>query len=292
MAEIRPATWDDLEGVFDVRSARSRAAFGASDVQLAHIRDRWQMPSFEVGRDNWVAVEDGNVVGEAELGSTQEFVLAAADASAGNALLGRVAERARERGFGWIAVTAVPEDEPLYALVQRNGFALEREILRMWRPLDGELPEPRWTDGVSVRTYADDDGERVHRLLDEAYSGWDETYVPLSHPDWLKFMTDHDEFDPGVWFLVERDGDLVAAALHWKESRARGWVKDIVVRESERGRGIGKALLHHAFREYGRRGVESVGLKVDAGNPTGAPQLYERVGFAIDRGYGIWRKDL
>jgi mycothiol synthase len=292
MAEIRPAGWDDLVGVYDVRSARSRAAFGVSEIQLAHIRDRWEMPSFEVGRDNWVAADGGAIVGEAELGSTQEFVLAAQDAAVADELLGRVAERARECGFGWIAVTAVPEDEPLFALVQRNGFTLEREILRMWRPLDGELPEPRWADGVAVRTYADDDGERLHRLLDDAYSGWDETYVPLSHADWLKFMTDHDEFDPGVWFLVERDGDLVAAALHWKEVRNRGWVKDIVVREAERGRGLGKALLHHAFLEYARRGVERVGLKVDSSNPTGAPQLYERVGFAIDRRYAIWRKDL
>jgi ribosomal protein S18 acetylase RimI-like enzyme len=292
MAEIRPASWDDLEGVYDVRSARSRAAFGVSEVQASHIRDRWQMPSFEVGRDNWVAVDDGKIVGEAELESTQEFVHAARDPAVGDALLERVEARARERGFGWIAVTAVPEDEPLYALVRRNGYALEREILRMWRPLDGELPEPRWAEGLTVRPYTDDDGERVHALLDAAYSSWDDAYVQMSHPDWLKFMTDHDEFDPAVWFLVERDGDLVAAALHWKENQRRGWVKDIVVRESERGRGLGKALLHHAFREYARRGVERVGLKVDATNPTGAPQLYERVGFVIDRRYGIWRKDL
>jgi mycothiol synthase len=292
MAEIRPASWDDLDGVYDVRSARSRAAFGVSNVQLQHIRDRWEMPSFEVGRDAWVAVDDGRIVGEAELESTQEFVHAAKDPDVGDALLDRVERRARERAFEWIAVTAVPEDEPLYALVQRHGFALERETLRMWRALDGDLPEPRWADGVAVRTYTDDDGERVHALLDAAYSGWDETYVAMSHPDWLKFMTGHDEFDPGVWFLVERGDELVAAALHWKEKKKRGWVKDIVVRESERGRGLGKALLHHAFREYARRGVQRVGLKVDSSNPTGAPQLYERVGFAIDQRYGVWRKDL
>ena len=292
MAEIRPASWDDLDGVYDVRAARSRAAFGVSDVQLEHIRHRWQMPSFELGRDAWVAVDDGRIVGEAELESTQEFVHAAKDPDTGDALLDRVEERARERGFEWIAVTAVPDDEPLYALVQRHGFTLERETLRMWRPLDGDLPEPHWAEGVAVRTYTDDDGERVHALLDAAYSGWDDTYVAMSHPDWLKFMTGHDDFDPGVWFLVERDGDLVAAALHWKESRQRGWVKDIVVRESERGLGLCKALLHHAFHEYARRGVQRVGLKVDSSNPTGAPQLYERVGFAIDQRYGIWRKDL
>ena len=36
----------------------------------------------------------------------------------------------------------------------------------------------------------------------------------------------------------------------------------------------------------------AVGLKVDADNPTGAPQLYERVGFVIDRRYTIWSKAL
>jgi ribosomal protein S18 acetylase RimI-like enzyme len=35
-----------------------------------------------------------------------------------------------------------------------------------------------------------------------------------------------------------------------------------------------------------------VGLKVDADNPTGAPRLYERVGFVTDRRYGIWAKRL
>jgi ribosomal protein S18 acetylase RimI-like enzyme len=105
-------------------------------------------------------------------------------------------------------------------------------------------------------------------------------------------MTRHDEFDPALWFLVERDGELVACALHWKEHQRRGWVKDIVVRERERGRGIAKALLHTGLRAYAERGAERVGLKVDSTNPTGAPQLYEKVGFVTDRRYGIWTKAL
>ena len=36
----------------------------------------------------------------------------------------------------------------------------------------------------------------------------------------------------------------------------------------------------------------SVGLKVDATNPTGAVALYEQLGFATDRRYGIWSKPL
>jgi len=132
----------------------------------------------------------------------------------------------------------------------------------------------------------------VHALLDEQYAGWDQTYVGRSHEGWLTFMTKHDDFDPAMWFLVERDGELIACALHWKESQGRGWVKDIVVRESERGRGLAKALLQHVFRAYAERGADRAGLKVDSTNPTGAPQLYERLGFVTDQRLEIWQKEL
>jgi ribosomal protein S18 acetylase RimI-like enzyme len=80
--------------------------------------------------------------------------------------------------------------------------------------------------------------------------------------------------------------------LHWRPNNGDGWVKDIVVTESERGRGLGTALLRHAFREYGARGANRVGLKVDSNNPTGALRLYESVGFSVDRTYRIWAKQL
>jgi mycothiol synthase len=169
---------------------------------------------------------------------------------------------------------------------------LDREILRMWRQLDGPLPGPVWADGVAVRAYADADGERVQALLDDEYAGWDRDYVARSHEGWLSFMTKQGDFDPALWFLVERDDELVACALHWKEHQGRGWVKDIVVRKSERRHGLGKALLQHGFREYAARGADRVGLKVDATNPTGALQLYERLGFVTDQRLGIWTKRL
>jgi mycothiol synthase len=285
---VRAARDDDFDAVFELLDARSRAAFGSSEMQRAHLREAWERP----GSDRFVAVAGDRVVGYAELDEAHDVVHAARDDDVGDALLARIEERARERGFGHLDVTVVPEDEPLHALVRRSGFALGRETLRMWRMLDNDLPVPVWPDDVTVRTYTDADGERVHALLDDEYAGWDESYVARSHPGWLAFMTRHDDFDPALWFLVERDGELAACALHWKEHQRRGWVKDIVVRESERGRGLAKALLHEGFRAYAKRGAGRVGLKVDSTNPTGAPQLYESVGFVTDRRYGIWTKRL
>ena len=288
VTDIRDATWDDFDAVFELLDIRSRAAFGVSDQKPEFLRQRWELPS----TDKWVAVENRAVVGYAGLDEDQDFVHAATDPAVGDALIAQVEHQARVRGFPHVAVVAMPEDTPLYSAVQRNGYTLDREILRMWRMLNGDLRDPAWPEGVTVRPYTDADAERVHALLDEEYAGWDQSYVSRSHEGWLSFMTSHDDFDPAMWFLVERDGKLVACALHWKESQGRGWVKDIAVRKSERGRGLGKALLHHAFRVYAERGVDRVGLKVDSTNPTGAPQLYKRLGFVTDQRLGIWQKRL
>jgi mycothiol synthase len=286
MVEIRPSTAADFDAVFELLDARSRAAFGRSEIQRELLRHSWELA------ETWVADERGTLVGYAALTSGHELSHAATDPAVGDALLARVENRARERGFQHLEVTIVPQDEPLTALAKRSGFAHNRDILRMWRALNGEVHEPHWPSDLTVRSYTDADSERVHALLDEAYAGWDTDYVRRPHGDWVAFMTAHDDFDPEMWFLVERDTELVACALQWREFQQRGWVKDIVVRESERGKGLGKALLQHAFRAYASRGAKQVGLKVDSTNPTGAPNLYERLGFVTDQRYGIWIKRL
>lgn len=207
-------------------------------------------------------------------------------------LLPHVEAHARERGLPRLKAVVEPDDDALGTLVRRSGFAQRGEVLRMWRPLNGVFDEPSWPAGVRVRTYEDRDARPVQSLLDTAYGAWDDTYVPRPHGRWLNWMTDHDEFDPALWFVVERGGDLVACALHWKEHDRRGWVKDLVVRADQRGAGLGSALIAQGLHAYAQRGAERVGLKVDSTNPTGAVQLYERAGFEIDRRYGIWVKEL
>jgi len=285
--EIRAATPDDAEQVFELLDARSRAAFGASEVSrplvLGEIRRSVD--------DRFVAVEDGRVVGYAHVRPTHDVVVATGDATTADALLAAVEERARARAVDAIEATVVAADAPFHSLVKRSGFTHERVILRMWRTLAEAIATPAWVAGVGVRTYDDRDGQAVKALLDDAYA-WDAHYTPQSYDEWHSYMTEHDEFDPTLWFLAERDGDLVACALHWKEHNRRGWLKDIAVHESLRGAGLGRSLVRHGLRAYETRGVERVGLKVDASNPTGAARLYAREGFVIDQHLEIWRKAL
>jgi ribosomal protein S18 acetylase RimI-like enzyme len=101
-------------------------------------------------------------------------------------------------------------------------------------------------------------------------------------------MTGEIEFDPTTWWLAERDGALAGCALWW----SKGWLKDIVVREDERGHGLATALIRHGLPEFARRGVQRAGLKVDAANLTGAPRLYKRLGFVTERRERIWALSL
>ena len=71
-----------------------------------------------------------------------------------------------------------------------------------------------------------------------------------------------------------------------------GWIPSLGVRRPWRRRGIGLALLRHAFEEFGRRGKRAVGLGVDAESVTGAVELYERAGMHVWRRSTTYGKKL
>ena len=234
--------------------------------------------------DRFVAEENGRVVGYAHVRPSRDVVVAAGDAAIGDALLACVEDRARARGHRRRSRRRWSQDEPFHALVQRRGFVHERVILRMWRMLD----EDDRRTGVGRRRgpsvpYVDRDGHSGEDAARRRVPPGTRSYVPQPYDEWHTFMTDHDEFDPSLWFLVERDDELVACALHWKEHDGRGWVKDIAVRESARGRRSRQgAAPPRAARVRGarRRSGRSEGRR---GQPHRCAGLYAREGFVVDQ---------
>ena len=99
-------------------------------------------------------------------------------------------------------------------------------------------------------------------------------------------------FDPGLWFVV-RDGPGVAAVCRCEgERRSGGYVAMLGVRPAWRKRGLGLALLRHAFREFHRRGERRVTLGVDSENETGATRLYERAGMHVEVEHAVFGREL
>jgi ribosomal protein S18 acetylase RimI-like enzyme len=273
---LRRGTRDDFDGA---------VALAGANPDL--LRWHWDVPSFDPARHLWVAERNGGLAAFGALYAPDQAAVRG-DAELVVPLLARIEEQAREEGIAQLTFVIPDWDEPAWRAYENSGFELVTEVLQMEVVLDGPQPEPHVPDGITIRTYTGDDATAVHALLDEAYLGWDDSYVPMAHADWLAFMTSDASFDPECWFLAEENGTLVGACLCW----TGGWVKDVAVAEGGRGRGLGEALVRHAFARLSARGVRTMGLKVDARNPTSAIRLYERLGMQVVKRFRVYLKRL
>jgi GNAT superfamily N-acetyltransferase len=110
-------------------------------------------------------------------------------------------------------------------------------------------------------------------------------------------INDLPNFDQRLWFLAIDGEEIAGIALcfpcAWDDPDV-GWVGTLGVRRPWRRRGLGEALLRHAFLEFRKLGKRRAGLAVDSQNLTGATRLYEKVGLRSvpSRQYDLYEKEL
>jgi ribosomal protein S18 acetylase RimI-like enzyme len=156
--------------------------------------------------------------------------------------------------------------------------------------LDHPLPPLPFPEGVTVRTFREEDAPAVHAMVMAAFAdNAGHRYSP--YDEWRGFMIDRQTFDPDLWFLAEAGGRIVAVAL-CPDYGANGWLRQLAVAKEYRRRGIGTALLHHVFLEQHARGNKSLGLVVDSYNRTGAKSVYENAGMRVERQHDAYEKEL
>ena len=175
-------------------------------------------------------------------------------------------------------------------LLEGSGYAPVRGIYVMDTRLDEAPPLPHWPADISVRTFIPGKDERAaYEAVEDAFRDlWGRPRNPFE-----RFVreTDKETLDPSLWFLAV-EGDEIAGLTLCKTLAGEGWVDVVGVRRPWRNRGLGLALLRHAFTEYYRRGTHRVGLSVDAESITGAPRLYGRAGMRVRESYVIHLKEL
>ncbi|WP_027143265.1 GNAT family N-acetyltransferase [Mesorhizobium sp. WSM3626] len=143
--------------------------------------------------------------------------------------------------------------------------------VRLRKILDETLVAPHWPDGFAVRCFGHGDALPLHALLGEVFA--DGTDGPFD--EWWPRISEDPEFDPALCFLViDAKGRLAAAALCWSSA----FVKDLAVHPGARGKGVGEALMWHAFAIFRDRGAAHVDLKTNTLENAAAVRLYERLG--------------
>jgi len=92
--------------------------------------------------------------------------------------------------------------------------------------------------------------------------------------------------EPEVWACVaEANGEVIGYGLYRiqnsdpiHKTRRYGQILDLMVDESHRRRGVGRALLKHMLADFKRRKIKKVRLIVDLAN-SNAQALYRSLGF-------------
>lgn len=150
------------------------------------------------------------------------------------------------------------------------------------------------TEGIHLHVCdgSEEDIQRAYEAIEESMLDHF-AHTPRPFEEWRHDMV-REGFDPALWFFA-LDGDQVAGVALcriWNEETAQGWITQLGVRIPWRKRGLGSALLHHAFSTFFQRGFKRVGLGVDGESLTGAQRLYERAGMHVTMRVGRYEKEL
>ena len=306
---VRPCMPGDYDAIMALISTCETEEMGSPDpAMLDGISITWQRSDFDGTKDAWLAFDPNSqqTLGYAHLQPVARTDLqafasvhpAARGRGIGAALLARIEQRARDQITRFAPddrivlqqwVTAA--NEPAHHLLEAAGYQVVRHIWGLIIELSEEPAPVAWPAGITVRNpVTNADFRATHAAYREAFQDhWG--YAEQSYEDFSRSSMGIDTFDPSLWFLA-MDGTEVAGVVMGETLPDRGWVNDLAVRRSWRGRGLGMALLRHTFGEFYRRGLRVVALGVDSQNLTGATRLYERAGMRVERQYDICEKAL
>jgi mycothiol synthase len=282
---VRDAAVSDLEAAAELVRAEEEGIRGESSFGAGDLSDFWFWASFDGG--SWVLERRGEMAAfaaciyredRAECWATVHP--GAVDRGLGTFLLRRAEAHARELRKPVLTAGRLAENDRARRLLERLDFREARRYFQMRIDLNGPPERACWPDGVEPATFRREDARDFHRVLNEAFADeWGFHALPFE--EWSTRRLEAPDNDLSLWFIA-RAGDEVAGVVRCDAHReGGGWIGALGVAKSWRRRGIGLALLRHAFGEFHHRGEPHVGLGVDAQNPTGATRLYERAGMRV-----------
>lgn len=294
----RRPTLDDIDVILALVHASDVAAVGEPDFSAEDVREALTAPNTDPAQDCWLAIDpDGEVVGwaypENAAAGERDFIEVYVHPERGlpaqrpllDLMLSRVAVRAARFGHDPMTVRAgaIPTETSWAAALTAAGFTFVKRYARMSRPLAGVSPAPPAPPGgVTIRPVrADDDAEmrRFHATIEEAFADSGD-HRPIGYAAWRAQLDKLSSLAFDEWFVAEVDGAWAGVLQSADQAldRNEGWVKMLAVVRAYRRRGVGAALLRHAFAAYAAKGRAAAGLGVDLANPTDPARLYRSVG--------------
>ncbi len=278
--------------------ARHMADLGLPLFRLEEVQDEWRSPDVDLARDALLIELDDSVAGYAIVHRPGAFAVihpAYERRGLGAHLLAWVEQRERERACDAHRQIAASTNARARDLLEGAGYRQARSYWRMAVPLDRGVQAVTPSDGIALRPldpYAD---ARALHALDAASFAANADYVPESYemfveehlrahdtaPELSVVARDRTDQDHIVGFLIAR---------RWAHERS-GYVDLLAVAPSHQRRGIGTALLTHAFARFAEDGLVQGQLSVASDNARGL-RVYEAAGMGPRFRFDVYEKPL
>lgn len=293
----------DVRALYELVRDYTTVVTGAADYTVDDARDELTEHGFDPELDGrFVLDAGGRLVGNAFVHRKGDSDLVDVDVVAQGDevrawLVGWALARAKDTGraAGHHEITVghgcYRTDGPLRKTLAEHGFQVATIYHRLRIDHVGPYPPPSPPDGVVLRVAGDDDVRRaVHEVYTTAFA---DHYGFTAEPyaDWAERHERRPAFTWSTMWLAELDGKP-AGMLECDDRFAEedsGYVAELGVVPSARGRGIAKFLLRHAFAVDTAAGRTGTLLHVDTDNVTPALDLYESVGMRAVLVIDAWR---
>ena len=306
---LRSVKWDDSQAVaqmiLEVSIADGDPTVTTTEEDLKRF---WSDPNFNMETDAWaVETQDGRIVGYQEFYEKQAHAAMVGDGyvhpqfhelGIGTTMLRTLEQRARqemelaEPDLRVYLRNGVPANDLAACKLHENeGYQPIRFSWHMEIQLTEAPGVPSFPAGIELRPFnLEQHNHVVYEAHEEAFSDhWG--HVRGSFEDWNHHMIERENFDPSLWFIAW-DGDQIAGYSLCRYRMDTGWVGSVGVRRPWRRRGLAEALLLHSFGEFYKRGRTTIGLGVDAQNPNGATQLYQKAGMYVASEVVVYEKEI
>lgn len=301
--ELRPLTADDLPEVAALHQRAQRADGVPQMLVLEELQEELDDEHVVLRTDTRAALLDGELAGYAytyhlpsELREERCYVFGAVDPAhrrqgVGTALMRWGVERGAEqlRSSGRDLPRYVRTDHlesvvgahALYASVGLRPVRYNDELLR---PLT-DLPALPELHGVRIVPWPEGRDEEIRTAKNLAFADhWGST--PTSAHHWHQMVHGFGSRRDLSFIAVDDDDAVVGHCVNKRFEaddeligRRDAWIDNLGTLAGWRGRGIASALIAHSLHAFAAAGCTHASIGVDSENPTGAAQLYRRLGF-------------
>jgi len=293
--DIRNFSWDDFDAVFATRAAVTGISDADADEERSHFRARLELPGADPLDNVFIAEQSGEFIGGAIAAvepaidrAVGEFgvIESARGQGIGRLLLARLERRAREAGVAVHQVNVHHTNSRLRSFMDAAGYKQIRIFNELtYRPapayLEGDyrpLPE-----GVTLRPFVSGSDEAALAIVQNAAFEGSFGFAPNT-PDQIAGYVEMRGAPGDILIAEDSSGGVIGyiwtsvTESNEDSGETTGMIEMTGVLPSQRGRGVGSAVIAAGLRHLRERGAGVIDLEVDGENLS-ARRIYKDLGF-------------